>query len=356
MPNRLLLACLLALPLPALAQSAAPSQTAASAPEVAVEAPSGKAVKAHAKRERRKKGHAAKRGTDDQAVLEAAAQAPLTGRDNIDALIAMHAKAHKIPADFVHAVIKRESNYNPRAIGAGGVYGLMQLKHGTARGVGYEGPASGLLDPKTNLAYGVAYLAGAYKTAKGDVALAYRYFNRGYYYAAKRMGVGTEVAALDEPAAPAPSGGLTGAIDRVFGRRTTAAPAIATASADPAAPVVPTLTTPTAPASTAPTPAAQAPTAQAAIVQTASASAGPILRGTVAPGAETAQASIIDEASFKAIKTEAEMATVLASLSTLPLPPRRPAALRLAARKVTTIPKTALATEAKPAAAVTASQ
>jgi soluble lytic murein transglycosylase-like protein len=340
MPNRLLLACLLALPLPALAQTAAP------APEAAVEAPSGKAVKAHAKRERRKKEQAAKRSADDQAVLEAAAQAPLTGRDNIDALIAMNAKAHKIPADFIHAVIKRESNYNPRAIGRGGVYGLMQLKHGTARGVGYEGPASGLLDPKTNLAYGVAYLAGAYKTAKGDVALAYRYFNRGYYYAAKRMGVGTEVAALDEPVAPAPSAGLTGAIDRVFGRRT-AQPVTATASADPAAPVVPT---------TAQAAIAQAPTAQAATVQTASASAAPSLRGTVAPAGETAQASIIDEASFKAIKTEAEMATVLASLSSLPLPPRRPAALRLAARKVTAIPKTALATEAKPAAAVTASQ
>ena len=339
MPNRLLLACLLALPLPALAQSPT------SEPHLEAAGTLGDAAAAKAKdrvaRRAAKAEKAERQRAAGEAMREMAAAAPTTSRDNIDALIALHARAHKLPEKFVHAVIKRESNYNPRAIGRGGVYGLMQIKHGTARGVGYSGSAAGLLDPKTNLAYGVAYLAGAYKTAGGDEAQAYRYFNRGYYYAAKRRGVASEFAALDDaPTAPVAGGGLTGAIDRVFGRRTAPSAATVTASADFEAPVVAT-------AVSAPAPVA---------VQVAALSPAPALRGTMAAVEPAVAATVIDEATFKAIKTEAEMAAVLASLSTLPLPPRRPAALRLAARKVTVVPKTALAIEAKPEAAVTASQ
>lgn len=125
-------------------------------------------------------------------------------RDNIDALIEQQAKANGVPASFVHAVVKRESNYNPRAKG-GSALGLMQIKHATARGMGYTGDAAGLYDPETNLRYGVAYLAGAYRTAKGNVAQAYQYYNRGYYYAAKRQGISTEVASVVAPVAASAS-------------------------------------------------------------------------------------------------------------------------------------------------------
>lgn len=131
-------------------------------------------------------------------------------RDNIDALIAEHARANKVPAAFVHRVVKRESNYNARAKG-GSALGLMQIKHATARGLGYSGDAAGLYDPDTNLKYGIAYLAGAYRAAKGDLEQAYRYYNRGYYYVAKRLGIeaevpdsaGTTVVASAAPAASA---------------------------------------------------------------------------------------------------------------------------------------------------------
>lgn len=125
-------------------------------------------------------------------------------RDNIDALIEQQAKANGVPASFVHAVVKRESNYNPNAKG-GSALGLMQIKHATARGLGYTGDAAGLYDPATNLRYGVAYLAGAYRTAQGNVTQAYTYYNRGYYYAAKRQGVPTEVAAVVAPVAASAS-------------------------------------------------------------------------------------------------------------------------------------------------------
>ena len=60
-----------------------------------------------------------------------------------------------------------ESRYNPRAAHAGN-YGLMQIRHQTARGMGYSGGAGGLLDAETNVRYGMKYLAMAYKMAGGD--------------------------------------------------------------------------------------------------------------------------------------------------------------------------------------------
>ncbi|WP_053078412.1 lytic transglycosylase domain-containing protein [Methylobacterium tarhaniae] len=153
-------------------------------------------------------------------------------RDNIDALIEAHARANGVPASFIHRVVKRESGYNPRAVGRGGAMGLMQIKHGTARALGYNGPASGLLDAKVNLTYGVAYLAGAYKTAHGNEAQAYSYYARGYYYAAKRAGIRTDVAELEAPPVrELPTNPLNKFLGSVFGSRQ--ASTTATASADP---------------------------------------------------------------------------------------------------------------------------
>ncbi|PIK73672.1 lytic transglycosylase, partial [Methylobacterium frigidaeris] len=165
------------------------------------------------------------------APLPATAQVS-PARDNIDALIEAHAKANGVPASFIHRVVKRESGYNPRAVGRGGAMGLMQIKHGTARALGYSGPAAGLLDAKINLTYGVAYLAGAYKTAHGNEAQAYSYYARGYYYAAKRAGIRTDVAELEAPPVrELPTNPLNKFLGSVFGARQAAT--TATASADP---------------------------------------------------------------------------------------------------------------------------
>jgi soluble lytic murein transglycosylase-like protein len=93
-----------------------------------------------------------------------------------------------VPESLVRRVIARESNYNPAAHN-GPYYGLMQISHATARGMGYSGPPAGLLDPETNLRYGVRYLAGAYLTAGGNADQAVRFYARGYYYDAKRAGL-----------------------------------------------------------------------------------------------------------------------------------------------------------------------
>jgi soluble lytic murein transglycosylase-like protein len=116
-------------------------------------------------------------------------------KDGLHGLIAQHARANGIPEDLVHRVIKRESRYNPRAVGRGGAMGLMQIKHATARGLGYSGSAAGLLAADTNLTFGVRYLAGAYKVADGDPNRAIAFFARGYYYDAKRKGLHKALAA-----------------------------------------------------------------------------------------------------------------------------------------------------------------
>src|ERR1700735_4960228 len=104
-----------------------------------------------------------------------------------DELVATHARANGVPEALVHRVIVRESRYQPGLVGRGGTIGLMQIKLATARGLGYTGDADGLRDPNTNLTYAVKYLAGAYRTAKGDYDRAVHYFAAGYYYVAKRQ-------------------------------------------------------------------------------------------------------------------------------------------------------------------------
>lgn len=112
----------------------------------------------------------------------------------VDLLIAAHARANGVPEELVHRIVRRESRYNPRAVGRGGAMGLMQIKHPTARALGYAGPSSGLLDANTNLTYGVRYLAGAYRVAGGDSNRAVSYYARGYYYAARRKGMAKGLA------------------------------------------------------------------------------------------------------------------------------------------------------------------
>jgi soluble lytic murein transglycosylase-like protein len=116
-------------------------------------------------------------------------------RAGLNALIASHASANGVPESLVHRVIVRESRYNSHVVGRGGAMGLMQIKTATARGLGYTGSASGLLDPETNLTYAVRYLAGAYQLAGGNENRAVSYYARGYYYAAKRQRTHADVAA-----------------------------------------------------------------------------------------------------------------------------------------------------------------
>lgn len=112
----------------------------------------------------------------------------LDANGNLNSLIARHAAANNLPEELVRRVIHRESRGNPRVISKGN-YGLMQIRLGTARALGYRGTVEGLLDADTNMTYAVKYLAGAYQAAGGNSDRAVHYYAAGYYYAAKRRGL-----------------------------------------------------------------------------------------------------------------------------------------------------------------------
>jgi soluble lytic murein transglycosylase-like protein len=114
--------------------------------------------------------------------------APARAYSHLDGLIAKHAAAYNVPESLIRRVIHRESRGNPRAVSKGN-YGLMQIRLGTARAMGYRGSAAGLLDADTNMTYAVKYLAGAWRVAGGNPDRAVRNYAAGYYYSAKRKGM-----------------------------------------------------------------------------------------------------------------------------------------------------------------------
>ena len=120
-----------------------------------------------------------------------------------DHLVAKHAAAHGVPESLVRRVIHIESKGNPRVVNSGN-YGLMQIRLGTARAMGYGGGAQGLLDADTNMSYAVRYLAGAYRAAGGNAEQAIRNYQRGYYDKAKAQGFSPYAVAAVPPQAAAP--------------------------------------------------------------------------------------------------------------------------------------------------------
>jgi soluble lytic murein transglycosylase-like protein len=83
----------------------------------------------------------------------AAARKPLFG-SRYDAIIVAEAKRHDVDAALVSAVIRAESNYQPRSVSRKGARGLMQLMPATARRMGVRRP----FDPRDNVRGGVRYL------------------------------------------------------------------------------------------------------------------------------------------------------------------------------------------------------
>ncbi|MBF0680055.1 MAG: lytic transglycosylase domain-containing protein [Devosia sp.] len=133
-------------------------------------------------------GHVPKANAVPRANPETLLGFAQSERGSLDGLISHYSSVYNVPESLVRRVIVRESNYNPAARN-GPYYGLMQISHATARGMGYSGEAAGLLDAETNLRYAVRYLAGAYITAGGNHDRSVQFYARGYYYDAKRLGL-----------------------------------------------------------------------------------------------------------------------------------------------------------------------
>ena len=126
--------------------------------------------------------------SEPSVALLSFAEQPRSGPADVNGLIAKYAAQYDVPESLVHRVVKKESGYNPKARN-GPYWGLMQIRHDTARSMGYRGDASGLLDADTNLRYAVKYLRGAWIVGGYSQDAAIRNYQRGYYYEAKRKGL-----------------------------------------------------------------------------------------------------------------------------------------------------------------------
>ena len=110
------------------------------------------------------------------------------GPAEVQRLIGKWAAYYDIPESLLTRVVREESTFNPAARN-GPYWGLMQIHPQTAAGMGHRGPPEALLDPDTNLRYGAKYLRGAWLVAGRDAEGAIRWYRRGYYYEAKRLGL-----------------------------------------------------------------------------------------------------------------------------------------------------------------------
>ena len=86
---------------------------------------------------------------------------------NYDAYIAEASRLYNIPEAFIKAVIKIESNFNPRAVSRVGAMGLMQLMPATAAHMNVEDP----FDPRQNILGGTKYLRRLADRYDGDINL-----------------------------------------------------------------------------------------------------------------------------------------------------------------------------------------
>jgi soluble lytic murein transglycosylase-like protein len=76
------------------------------------------------------------------------------GKGRIDPIIAAKARLYGVNPDFVHAIIKCESNYDVQALSRAGAMGLMQLMPETAADLGVGNPWS----PTENIDGGIRYI------------------------------------------------------------------------------------------------------------------------------------------------------------------------------------------------------
>lgn len=111
--------------------------------------------------------------------VSAARRAPSLGRSvqpaSLEPLVAASAGRYDVDPKLVHAVIRAESGYNPRAVSSKGAMGLMQLMPETAKELRVADP----YDPASNIAGGTRYLRGLLDRFQGSLELALAGYNAG---------------------------------------------------------------------------------------------------------------------------------------------------------------------------------
>jgi soluble lytic murein transglycosylase len=93
----------------------------------------------------------------------------------LEPVIRRHSSQHQLHPALIRAVIKAESNFDPRAVSRAGAIGLMQLMPQTA----VRMDVRDLYDPEENVAGGTKYLRQLLDRFHGNLPLALAAYNAG---------------------------------------------------------------------------------------------------------------------------------------------------------------------------------
>ncbi len=110
-----------------------------------------------------------------RSATRQAAWADATVGRELRELISETASRFDLEPALMHAVVRAESGFDPRAVSSTGARGLMQLMPETAREVGVRD----VFHPRQNLEGGASYLRGLIDRFSGDVHLALAAYNAG---------------------------------------------------------------------------------------------------------------------------------------------------------------------------------
>jgi membrane-bound lytic murein transglycosylase MltF len=97
------------------------------------------------------------------------------GPDFLPLMVEQTAKKYGLDQRLLNAVVKAESDYNPKAVSSAGAMGLMQLMPATAKSLGVRDP----FNPRENLEGGAKYLRSLIDRYKGNIKLALAAYNAG---------------------------------------------------------------------------------------------------------------------------------------------------------------------------------